>query len=313
MIGQATLVWAGCLSAAVSGFLGSHIAFKARGEQKLKKLVKQAVTSTDSFSNGILSCGIAQLVMESILRESALSKGNLLPSPVRALASAGMGRFESRIRLAGVFSRVTTEGMCRTRISACVLSAAVFGLLGYLGSSQLAIIGALIGLILGWMSIPWALGQEGIARKRSLERHLSEAIEVICLGLRSGLSFDYALKLYCDCFDSVLSRELSIAQQEWQAGLRSREEVLRKVASTYDSAVFSRVVDNIIRAMRFGSPLADSLELLAEEARQSHKAYVEEKVMKAPVKMMLPVGTLILPSMLILVLGPILLDLMQGF
>ena len=49
------------------------------------------------------------------------------------------------------------------------------------------------------------------------------------------------------------------------------------------------------------------------EARQSHKAYVEEKVMKAPVKMMLPVGTLILPSMLILVLGPVLLDLAQGF
>ena len=65
--------------------------------------------------------------------------------------------------------------------------------------------------------------------------------------------------------------------------------------------------------MRFGAPPAESLEVLAIEARQGHKAYVQEKVMKAPVKMMLPVGTLILPSMLILVLGPVLLDLMQGF
>ena len=35
--------------------------------------------------------------------------------------------------------------------------------------------------------------------------------------------------------------------------------------------------------------------------------------MKAPVKMMLPVGALILPSMLILVLGPVLLGMVGGF
>lgn len=33
---------------------------------------------------------------------------------------------------------------------------------------------------------------------------------------------------------------------------------------------------------------------------------------KAPVKMMLPVATLILPAMLMLVMGPIMLDLMEG-
>ena len=56
-----------------------------------------------------------------------------------------------------------------------------------------------------------------------------------------------------------------------------------------------------------------NLSLLASEARAVRKAKLEEKVAKAPVKMLLPVGTLILPAMLILIMGPIMLDLMEGF
>lgn len=307
------LLWAGCASAAAGGLLGAQTAFGARGERRLRKRMRENVASSRGIVSGVLSSGLAQVVVESVLRESALPKRGGPSKLPRALLSLGMGRFARQAELAGLAPRVNLEGACRARASACIVGSAVLGALGYLGSVQLAFFGAAVGLVFGWMAVPRALGQESQARKLALERHLSEAIEVICLGLRSGLSFDYALKLYCDCFDSVLSRELGIAQREWQAGLRSREEVLRKVASTYDSAVFSRVVDNIVRAMRFGSPLADGLEVLAAEARQGHKAFVEEKVMKAPVKMMLPVGTLILPSMLILVLGPVLLDLMQGF
>ena len=59
--------------------------------------------------------------------------------------------------------------------------------------------------------------------------------------------------------------------------------------------------------------MSDSLSLLAVEARAIRKAKLEERVAKAPVKMLLPVGTLILPAMLILVMGPIMLDLMKGF
>ena len=39
-----------------------------------------------------------------------------------------------------------------------------------------------------------------------------------------------------------------------------REDALRSLAKTYDSPVFSRVVENIIRSLRFGSSLVESLE-----------------------------------------------------
>ena len=76
--------------------------------------------------------------------------------------------------------------------------------------------------------------------------------------------------------------------------------------------LFDRFAENIIRSVRFGTSMAKALTL-AVEARAIRKAKLEERVAKAPVKMMLPVATLILPAMLMLVMGPIMLDLMEGF
>ena len=110
----------------------------------------------------------------------------------------------------------------------------------------------------------------------------------------------------------MLSRELASAQRQWTSGLVRRDEALRKVAASYDSAVFGRVVETIIRSIRYGSSMVQSLEGDAAEARNAYQAVREERIAKAPVKMMLPTGALILPAMLLMILGPVLLELAGG-
>ena len=149
-------------------------------------------------------------------------------------------------------------------------------------------------------------------RADGLESDLSEMLEVVALGLRSGLSFDRGFALYGSHFDSDLARACVGAQHAWSLGLTNREDALRDLAASYDSPLFARVVENMVRSLRFGSSLAEGLESAAAEARAVHRAQVEERVAKAPVKMMVPTGTLILPAMLLLVLGPVLLELMEG-
>ena len=161
--------------------------------------------------------------------------------------------------------------------------------------------------------MPFAFKQEITARNNGIEKQLSEMIEVVTLGLRSGLTFDRALEMYHTHFQTTLSRATSLTQQRWITGLATRETALRDLSASYDSALFARVVSNIVRSLRFGAKLADSLEASAVESRSIHKSRVEERVAKAPVKMLIPTGTLILPAMLLLVLGPVLLDLIQGF
>ena len=77
--------------------------------------------------------------------------------------------------------------------------------------------------------------------------------------------------------------------------------------------LLARVIENIVRSLRFGATMADNLEDAAREARSGYKARRQEAVAKAPVKMVVPTGVLILPAMLMLVLGPVLLELAGGF
>ena len=111
----------------------------------------------------------------------------------------------------------------------------------------------------------------------------------------------------------MLADALADAHRQWSCGLASRDEALRAVAASYDSPLFERVVENVVRSLRLGATVAENLEDAAREARSGYKARKQEQVAKAPVKMMVPTGVLILPAMLILVLGPVLLELAGGF
>ena len=106
---------------------------------------------------------------------------------------------------------------------------------------------------------------------------------------------------------------MSRAMHRWGMGLATREEALRGIEAEYDSALLSRVIASMVRSMRFGTSVSATLEAVASDARDAYRSQLEERVAKAAVKMMLPVGTLILPAMLILVLGPVMLELLEGF
>ena len=219
---------------------------------------------------------------------------------------------DDMVRKAGLADVVSLEALMQARLRLALGCGACGLIAGAALSGALALVGFMAGGVFGWTAVMRALREEAHSRCFVAERQLSQMIEVVSLGLKSGMSFDRALSLYCQRFEGSLSAALTLAQRQWSHGLVDRDEALRRVAQTYDSPLFSRFAENVIRSLRFGTSLADGLAALAVEARAARKAKLEEQVAKAPVKMLLPVGTLILPAMLILILGPVMLDLMEG-
>ena len=142
-----------------------------------------------------------------------------------------------------------------------------------------------------------------------VERHVPEMLDAIALGMRSGLSFESALRLYSFRFDDRLALACRRACQSWESGLVERDEALRDVAEEFDVPSLSRFVANALRALRYGSPMGRMLEVLSSEARSCYRAKMEERVAKAPVKMLAPTAGLILPAMLIMMMGPVVLEL----
>ncbi len=147
-------------------------------------------------------------------------------------------------------------------------------------------------------------------RSECLEE-LPDLIDVVALGMSAGISFDAALAIYCEKYDTRLSSQLSDAMRSWGLGLATRSEALHELAQRLDLPAFTTFVDTATESLAFGAPLARSLGEQSRAVRRQRRSDVEERIEKAPVKMLVPTGTLILPAMLLAVLGPLLASLGQ--
>lgn len=152
-----------------------------------------------------------------------------------------------------------------------------------------------------------ALESEG--RERSRAECLSELpvmLDVVTLGLSAGLSFDSSLELYCERSQSELARALSEAMLGWRIGACRREEALARVAERTGVTALGRFAAVVCESLAFGTPLAETLEQQAQAIREDQRSQVEEEIERVPVKMLVPLGTLIVPAMLLAILGPLL-------
>ena len=308
---------AACGSGGFAGLCGA-LQFQSwwRNRCKRKRLLDAAMIPVGAKDLHLSSDGVAErIVSYCSITGNRISFGALEPVSTRSnlLLERCGSWFSEHSRTAGLGGLVTLEGFCEVRLRLALAGAACAMICGAVFSIELAIAGLIAGASLGFEAPRWALQQEEKARCEELESELPQMLEVVALGLRSGLSFDKSLHLYHEHFDTPFSHACASAQRQWDLGLQTREDALRVLASSYASPMFSRVVETVNRSLRFGTALAGQLESAAKRSRAIHSAKREEDIAKAPVKMMIPTGTLILPAMLILVLGPVLLELMEGF
>ncbi len=305
------------IALAASFLFGAFFGSLAYGKYKVaqrKKLAREALgdgSALNAVSVSLDSSGLSAWIIERAVLFSL--QGDRVSPFLEKLCSHDFERSRILIEKSGLAQVLSKEGYAGTRMYFSFGGMLAGALLGAVFSTLLCTICAAAGFLLGWRSLLWALKEESHSRAFSAERQFSQMVEVVVLGLKSGMSFDKALTLYCDSFGGSLSAAISSAHGQWSHSLIERSEGLRQIARSYDSLLFDRFAENVIRSLRFGTSMAENLSLLAVEARAIRKAKLEEHVAKAPVKMLLPVGTLILPAMLILVMGPIMLDLMKGF
>ena len=274
----------GAASGACIGWTGAQSIRRARAAR--------ARAPDDGRAKGGVQASACLSYLEGLSRRLAL-RATRSVLPVGALRGAH-ARFEEQVGKAGLGGTVSAQACCEGAVRLAAAGAAAGALLGCAASNELAVVGCVTGGIAGATAPGRAVRGARRQRAQALERSMSEMLEVVALGVRSGLSFDRSLQLYTGHFDDGLARECAVAQRSWEAGLATRQDALRALAQGYDN------------------PLGEVLEQAAEQARAARKAQVEERVAKAPVKMMIPTGTLILPAMLLLVLGPVLLELMEG-
>lgn len=162
------------------------------------------------------------------------------------------------------------------------------------GSQMLTAIRLLAGRFAGGSREEVALGD------------IAEMVDVVRLGLSAGLSFDAALELYCTHRTGVLPDRMMRARLSWQMGIAARGEELERAARDVGERSLESFGIAVDQALKLGSPLSETLAAQSREIRSAHRAQIERDIERAPVKLLIPTGTLILPALLLSIVGPLL-------
>jgi len=154
---------------------------------------------------------------------------------------------------------------------------------------------------------------DSMAQERTIriQRGLPSAVDLMCLSLSAGLDFPAAVRQIVEKTaqkNDALVDELSLVLSELQLG-KTRREALETFALRNPIDAVKEFVGFVVQSEEEGNPLAQILSIQANVSRQRRGVRAEEAAGKAGLKIMAPIG-LVLVSVLILIAAPLMLGLM---
>ena len=224
------------------------------------------------------------------------------------------GMLEQQIFLAGKQDQWSVK-----RLAACwILSVALGGLLGLallrlfpelLWPQEIALV---LLCVAGGAAIPFLFLQSTIQkRKRTIRRQLPEFLDLLCVSVQAGLSFDGAVSKMIGRMKGPLVEEFRRMQRDMGLGMvRSRS--LAQLARRCDIEEVYLFTTSVVQAERLGTSMAKTLKVQADNMRDRHRQHVRAEAMKAPVKILFPMLVFIFPAIFVIVLFPSLLALLRS-
>ena len=150
------------------------------------------------------------------------------------------------------------------------------------------------------------------ALRDSCMNDLPEMVDILSLSLGAGLSIDQAFEWYLSSYDTPLAGEFRRAEQAYQVGMLSRMKAFEELAQDLQEEAVLRFVNALRQAFTLGSALGPALDTLSQDVRKYRVSRIEERIAKTPVKILAPLGLCIVPAVLILLMGPIMSQVLQG-
>lgn len=172
-------------------------------------------------------------------------------------------------------------------------------------------------LALAWLGAGIALpgywvSKAATRRIEVIERSLSDAMDLVVTNVEAGVGLQAALINVATKSHGPLSDELTRAIREISVG-RSRDEALDSMAKRTGSrevALFARAV---AQAERNGVPIARVLRAQASELRERRRQSARERANTFPLRITLLTVMFIFPTLFLLLLGPVALNVFDYF
>ena len=150
-------------------------------------------------------------------------------------------------------------------------------------------------------------------RAKQLQKALPDGLDLMVICAEAGLSLDATLARVSRELGNTwpeLGEEFGITTAELTF-LPERRMAFENLTARTDSDGIRGVVNTLQQTAKFGTPLAQSLRVLAAEMRQARMIRAEEKAARLPAMLTVPMIVFILPTLFIVLLGPAVISVMD--
>jgi tight adherence protein C len=165
---------------------------------------------------------------------------------------------------------------------------------------------SLMSVLLGFYAPDLYVRNLGSKRQHMLRKGLPDALDLMVICAEAGLTLDASL--------NRVARELGTSWPELgeEFGLTAielgflpdRRRALHNLIDRTGLPGIRGMVNTLLQSEKYGTPLAQSLRVLASEFRDERMMRAEEKAARLPATMTVPLVIFVLPALFVVLIGP---------
>jgi tight adherence protein C len=186
---------------------------------------------------------------------------------------------------------------------------AMFYLFAVLKLQQAAITKILIAVVVAYIGFYAPnLYVSNVVQKRqtSVRRAWPDALDLLLICVEAGMSAEAAFRRVSEEIGAqsvALAEELTLATAELSY-LQERRQAYENLGARTGLEGVKSVMTSLIQAERYGTPLGQSLRVLAQESRDQRMIAAEQKAAALPPKLTVPMILFFLPVLFGVIIGP---------
>ncbi|HVN90941.1 MAG TPA: type II secretion system F family protein [Candidatus Binataceae bacterium] len=198
----------------------------------------------------------------------------------------------------------------------CLVGAGVAGALVavMLGKpSGMVMLYAIIAGVLGFVLPSVYISRSARRRQGEISRQLSDTLDLLVVCVEAGLGLFEAIKIVgteSERQKQAIGRELSLVSSEISTGA-SLGQALRNLADRTAVEDIRPLAATLIQSEQLGAQIAPALHASSDALRTRRRLRAEEAAQKTTIKILFPLVLFILPSMLMVIMGPAIIQIIN--
>lgn len=173
---------------------------------------------------------------------------------------------------------------------------------------------ALAFAVLGFVAPDIVLVRLVRRRQAALRKALPDAMDLLVVCSEAGLGLNAGIQRVADEMDLThpeLAQEFNLYSLQSRSGIDGRAALKNLYERTGLDEIQS-LVAMLLQSLRFGTSIGETLRLFSSEMRDKRLQRAEERAAKVSTFMLFPTVFCIMPSFLLVVLGPVILGLIAA-